>query len=107
MRTAGLVTMLVGGLMFANLGIDFAFDLASSSRDMFNSYTFRSIVFAAFMTCVGAYLCFWGEWIISRAFPPGPKCCPSCGYQVRGNETGICSECGAVLPPEFRVTNHE
>ena len=27
----------------------------------------------------------------------GPNACPSCGYDLTGNETGVCPECGADL----------
>jgi len=108
MRTSGLITMLIGAMMFADRAIDVTFDLFDhSDENAFSAYALRSFLYALTVTIAGAYLCFRGEWVIMHAFPSGPKCCPSCGYQVRGNETGICSECGAVLPPEFRVTNHE
>ena len=25
----------------------------------------------------------------------GPNACPACGYDLTGNETGVCPECGA------------
>lgn len=31
-------------------------------------------------------------WRGDRAFPPG--CCQDCGYDLTGNTTGACSECG-------------
>ena len=27
----------------------------------------------------------------------GPNACPGCGYDLRGNETGVCPECGVGL----------
>ena len=28
-----------------------------------------------------------------------PGCCPRCGYDLTGNTSGVCSECGAAKPP--------
>jgi len=28
-----------------------------------------------------------------------PSCCPRCGYDLTGNTSGVCSECGAPPPP--------
>ena len=36
---------------------------------------------------------FWRD----RRFPPGH--CPRCGYDLTGNVTGVCSECGTAVPP--------
>ena len=33
-------------------------------------------------------------WRRDRGFPPGY--CQSCGYDLTGNTTGVCSECGAA-----------
>ena len=30
----------------------------------------------------------------------GPNACPSCGYDLTGNETGECPECGVTTKPE-------
>lgn len=35
-----------------------------------------------------------------RRFPPG--CCLTCGYDLTGNVTGRCSECGTQIPLELR-----
>jgi len=29
-------------------------------------------------------------------------CCGTCGYDLTGNTTGVCSECGSPLPPEMQ-----
>jgi hypothetical protein len=31
--------------------------------------------------------------------------CKSCGYDLRGNQTGICPECGTAIPPNKRAPN--
>jgi hypothetical protein len=30
---------------------------------------------------------------------PRPRACPSCGYDLTGNTTGVCPECGVVTRP--------
>jgi hypothetical protein len=41
----------------------------------------------------------WLWWRDSRRTPPGA--CPTCSYDLSGNTTGICPECGApALRPE-------
>jgi hypothetical protein len=33
---------------------------------------------------------------------PAEGCCRSCGYDLRGNVSGICPECGTPIPPEVK-----
>jgi hypothetical protein len=33
-----------------------------------------------------------------RVFPE--HCCPSCGYNLTGNVSGVCPECGTPIPDE-------
>lgn len=35
-------------------------------------------------------------WYLDRPRPPGA--CPKCGYDLTGNTTGICPECGKAGP---------
>lgn len=35
-------------------------------------------------------------WLDRRRIPPGH--CQRCGYDLTGNVTGVCSECGMPLP---------
>ena len=30
----------------------------------------------------------------------GPNACPACGYDLTGNESGVCPECGVGLDPK-------
>jgi len=39
-------------------------------------------------------------WLDRRR--PGPGCCPHCGYDLTGNQSGICSECGEPAPRDSR-----
>jgi hypothetical protein len=34
--------------------------------------------------------------------PPGPPLCPSCAYQLTGNVSGTCPECGSPVPQRLR-----
>ena len=36
-----------------------------------------------------------GLWYLDRKPPPG--CCPNCGYDLTGNVSGICPECGVPI----------
>jgi hypothetical protein len=107
MKCAGLITMIIAAMMVVDKLEDVIFGLFQSNNNWFSSYTLQSMIYYLVLLGIGYYLCFRGEWILSKAFPAGPKCCPACGYQVRGNVSGVCSECGSVLPPEFKAANHE
>ena len=39
----------------------------------------------------------WNNW---RRFPPGS--CRHCGYDLTGNESGVCPECGSSAKPDIR-----
>jgi len=104
-KVCGLVMALIGLSIFSVQAIDLLSDLMR--RETYGYYQIRSLFYCVPYIGVGTYLCFWGNWIADKAFPAGPKCCPACGYQARGNISGVCSECGSVLPPEFKEANHE
>jgi len=40
-------------------------------------------------------------WRLRRRPPPGH--CPSCGYNLTGNVTGVCSECGHEIKSDGQV----
>ncbi len=44
----------------------------------------------------------WVFWRDRRRIPPGH--CQKCGYNLTGNESGICSECGSVWNTQNTVT---
>jgi len=58
----------------------------------------RSILFSAFIPfwCLlpGAVIPTVILWRRDRTFPPGH--CQSCGYNLMGNATGVCPECGTA-----------
>jgi predicted amidophosphoribosyltransferase len=43
----------------------------------------------------------WLYWRDRRHIPPGH--CQSCGYNLTGNVSGICPECGKPCPAEAGV----
>jgi len=50
-------------------------------------------------------LCAWAGVIVMIVRPPRPKplgvpVCASCSYNLTGNVSGICPECGTPLPEE-------
>jgi hypothetical protein len=50
--------------------------------------------------CVAVSLATAWLWRLDRRRPPGA--CPKCGYDLTGNTTGVCPECGApfrLKPP--------
>ncbi len=40
----------------------------------------------------------------NRISPYGQRECTICGYDLRGNQSGICPECGTVIPGEQQAT---
>ena len=54
----------------------------------------------------GLYLFFGGKWIVNRAIPGNRPYCPECGYDLTGNQSGHCTECGTSLPPARSRTEH-
>ncbi|MBK8269309.1 MAG: hypothetical protein IPK83_13780 [Planctomycetes bacterium] len=53
-----------------------------------------------FLTAIMVVLGFLSA-LIAAAFRPGrrnPESCPICKYNIRGNTSGICPECGVALP---------
>jgi len=48
-------------------------------------------------------LCACG-WLMRTRLDFSADACVACGYNLRGNESGTCPECGAVVPIEDRVS---
>ena len=42
-------------------------------------------------------------WLMRTQPNVSDNACAACGYSLRGNESGTCPECGAVVPIEDRV----
>lgn len=50
--------------------------------------------------CLGVgYLLFVVVVLLSRRRPPDPRLCLKCSYDLTGNTTGRCPECGEPLRP--------
>ncbi len=43
----------------------------------------------------------WLWWFGRRKHPPGH--CPHCGYDLTGNESGVCPECGRAIAAEAKA----
>ena len=75
--------------------IGFAYESDVSEFDWFANYSFTvphwfiALIFAIF-PAIWLFKC-------HKRRKLGPNACPSCGYDLTGNETGVCPECGAVI----------
>src|SRR5262245_61134316 len=47
---------------------------------------------------LGLYLLLEGRWVIGRIVRGLEGTCPRCGYDITGNQSGRCPECGTKLP---------
>ena len=54
---------------------------------------------------VGLYLFFRAEWIVNLAIPSNRPYCHECGYELTGNVTGVCPECGTANRPTEQAAN--
>jgi hypothetical protein len=54
-------------------------------------YSFAALVVAGFVTVVGRLV------TAARKRKPGPGYCPTCGYNLTGNVSGVCPECGTEV----------
>ena len=54
---------------------------------------------------VGFYLFFGGKWITNLAIPSNRPYCHECGYELTGNVTGVCPECGTPNRPSEPAAN--
>jgi len=61
-------------------------------------YTWAHTAGALISLVAGFYLFFRGNWILDRAIPSNRPYCPECGYDLTGNASVRCSECGIALP---------
>ncbi len=53
------------------------------------------IWFFLLVACAATGLVCWLNW---RGRPSPPGHCKSCGYDLTGNVSGVCSECGVAVP---------
>jgi hypothetical protein len=64
----------------------------------FRTFLYPQIFIPGFEMAIGAYLFFDGKWVVDKAIPSNRPYCPECGYELTGNTTDRCPECGTVLP---------
>ena len=74
---------------------------APSFFSMFGGSEFLTLIVLMFIWFMVPYLiarlCYWRiRWRVVRS--PVPLC-PRCLYSLRGNESGVCPECGTTAPP--------
>ena len=63
------------------------------------------VEFPLFVPFLGVALPTFLVWRCVPKFPRG--CCQQCGYDLRGNVSGVCSECGASHTMPSRATQGE
>jgi hypothetical protein len=54
---------------------------------------------------VGLYLFFRAEWIVNLAIPSNRPYCHECGYELTGNVSGVCPECGTANRSRERASD--
>jgi hypothetical protein len=62
-----------------------------SSRNWFLG---GSIVAPPIQMAIGAYFFWGGRWIVDKAIPSNRPYCNECGYELTGNTSNKCPECG-------------
>lgn len=60
------------------------------------------IVFGTFMYFGIGLFIGWVVWKIGNRKRAGSNTCPTCDYNLTGNVSGICPECGTPIPDEMR-----
>jgi rubrerythrin len=53
----------------------------------------------------GAYLFFGGKWVADKAIPSNRPYCHECGYELTGNVSDRCPECGTFPPKKEIISN--
>lgn len=86
-------------IMSSGWVLDFLASHSQGSRGMPIYGTITQEIAGCFKIVVGVYLFFGGKWIVNRAIPGNRPYCPECGYDLTGNKSGQCTECGTPLPP--------
>jgi hypothetical protein len=58
------------------------------------------VQWVGFLTGMGGVLWCVLLYLQRRWLPaePAPGCCPRCGYDLAGNRSGVCPECGLSVP---------
>ncbi len=49
-------------------------------------------------------LSYFVGYAIAHPFAPRPGRCRNCGYNLTGNTSGVCPECGTALPMHIRTS---
>ncbi len=62
----------------------------------------RHMEFPLWPLAAGAGLVAAVAWWLDPPRRPRPGCCPACGYDLRGNVSGRCPECGTPRPARMR-----
>ncbi|HUU98988.1 MAG TPA: hypothetical protein VM487_24920 [Phycisphaerae bacterium] len=74
-------------------------------RDPTKAYTWQSAIPGTLSDVlgigIGLYLFFGAKWLVNLAIPSNRPYCHECGYELTGNVSGVCPECGTAgqVPP--------
>ncbi len=53
---------------------------------------------------IGLYLIFGGKVVADILVSSNKQYCCECGYELTGNASGVCSECGTIIPNGHKRT---
>ncbi len=98
----------ITGLVHFVQGLCYTLNWYLDSGNFGTSIKFTSIYLAGGLLEViaGLYLFFGGKWIVNRAIPGNRPYCPECGYDLTGNKSGHCTECGTAIPSDESRFGH-
>ncbi len=83
--------------------------LVNAWGDPSQAYRWQAAVPGALANILGIgvalYLFFGAKWIVNLAIPSNRPYCQECGYELTGNVTGVCPECGTPNAPGSQTSN--
>ncbi len=92
-----VIAIMIGGILE-----NITSGLPPFGSNMPNAKTFLSMMITGGLMLTGASVSHSLVSRMKRRHPSGH--CQSCGYNLRGNTSGVCSECGTPLSEEIKAT---